>query len=107
MLASFGLMIKDIAIATIMEKGARIAILRSIWYAFWMLVTSVVSLVTRLEDENLSMLAKEKVWILSYMAFLRFLAKPVAAFAPNTPPRIPKISPRIATTTMIIPVLMM
>ena len=39
-----------------------------------MLVTSVVSLVTRPEVLNLSMLEKLKVCMFSYMAFLRFLA---------------------------------
>ena len=41
-------------------KGARTATRTSIWYAFWTLDTSVVSRVTRLAAENLSMLVNEK-----------------------------------------------
>ena len=47
--------------AMISDAGALIAIRRVIMYAFWMLVTSVVSLVTSPEVENLSMFANEKV----------------------------------------------
>ena len=56
-----GLMTK----AATMEKmniiGLRMAILMIIMKDICTLVTSVVSLVTRLEEENLSMLEKEKV----------------------------------------------
>lgn len=56
-------------------------------------MTSVVSLVIRLDVEYLSMFEKEKFWIFSNIAFLRFLAKPVDAFAPYFAPIIPAHNP--------------
>ena len=69
------------------------------------MVTSVVSLVIRLADENLSIFLKENVWIFSNIDILRFLAKPVDAFAPHAPPLIPAKRPIAATTIIIPPVL--
>ena len=100
-------MIKAIVIAMIIENGARTNMRRIIMYAFWIFVTSVVSLVTRPDGENLSILAKEKVCTLRNIALRRFFAKPVAAFAPSTPPMMPANSPISANTSMIAPVLMM
>ena len=54
---------------------------------------------------NLSILEKLKVCMFSNIAFLRFLAKPAEALAPNTPPRYPEIKPAIARTTIIHAVL--
>ena len=68
------------------------------------MVTSVVSLVTRLDVENLSMLAKENVWILSNMALRRFLARPAPALAAKKPPRRPAASPQRATMIILAPV---
>ena len=68
------------------------------------MVTSVVSLVTRPDVENLSILEKLKVWIFSYIAFLRFLAKPADARAPNCPPMIPKVRLKTAAPTINIPI---
>ena len=51
-------MINDITIARIRLTGALIHILKSIWYVFCTLVTSVVSLVTSPAVLNLSMLEK-------------------------------------------------
>ena len=47
---------------------------------------------------------KEKVWMLVYMAFRRFLAKPVEASAPYFPPMTPDQSPHRARTTITPPI---
>ena len=100
-------MMKDMTIATIMVEGARIAILSIIMYAFWIFVTSVVSLVTRLDVEKWSMLEKEKVWMLSCMALRRFLASPAPARAAKKPPIMPVARPVRATMIISAPVRMM
>ena len=46
------------------------------------------------------MLEKLKVCMFSYIAFLRFLAKPVDAFEPNTPPPIPNIRLHTAVSSI-------
>ena len=71
-------------------SGARTAMRSIIWKAFWMLVTSVVIRVTRPAVENLSMLEKEKVCTLQYMASRRLQAKPVDARAEKRPAATPK-----------------
>ena len=58
--AIVGLVMTAITNAKMTIKGARIAVRMIIIYASWTLLTSVVSLVTRLEVENLSTLEKEK-----------------------------------------------
>ena len=60
MSAIFQLMVKDMMTDTTNMMGLRTAMRMIIMNAFWMLTTSVVILVTRLDAENLSMLAKEK-----------------------------------------------
>ena len=62
--AIFAFMEKAITMEKISINGARMAVLIIIIYAISTLVTSVVSLVTSEEVENLSMLAKEKSCIL-------------------------------------------
>ena len=57
--AIFPPMTKAITKANISIRGQRIAILISIINAFWTFVTSVVSLVTKDDVENLSMFSKE------------------------------------------------
>ena len=57
---SVGLMPKAMISEKISISGQRTATLISIWYAFCRFVTSVVSLVTILDVENLSMLENEK-----------------------------------------------
>ena len=69
-----------------------------------MLVTSVVSLVTRPEVLNLSILEKLNVWMFSYMAFLRFLAKPAEAREPNCPPRMPNVRLSRADSSISTPI---
>ena len=69
-----------------------------------MLVTSVVILVTRPAVEYLSIFAKEKDWMFSNIAVLRFLAKPADAFAPNTPPIAPPNSATSAQSSIRPPV---
>ena len=59
MSAIFQLMVKDMMTDTTNMMGLRTAMRMIIMNAFWMLTTSVVILVTRLDAENLSMLAKE------------------------------------------------
>ena len=61
MLAILALIKNAMNIAQIRENGARMHIRRIIWYAFWMLVTSVVSRVTSPAVLNLSMLENEKL----------------------------------------------
>ncbi len=80
--AIFALITKDITIASTKLTGARIHMRRIIWYEFCTFVTSVVRRVTSPAVLNLSILEKAKVCILSNMPFLKFLAKPVEAFAP-------------------------
>lgn len=85
-------------------NGALTAIRIIIWYAFWILVTSVVSLVTRLEVENLSMFEKEKVCTRSYMSFLKFFAKPADAIAAYFPDKAPQLRDSRESTTSNIPI---
>ena len=59
----------------------------------------------RLEVENLSMLAKEKVWMLSYMACRRLRARPAEARAPKVPPPMPAARPMRAMITMTPPMM--
>ena len=87
--------------AMIRLENARGTILRIIMYAFWMFITSVVSLVTRLGVENRSMFENEKVWMLSYWSWRRFLARPAEAREPNTDPMHPTNRPTSATHTMM------
>lgn len=100
---SLGLMKKHMHMLRISIMGDRTATLRDIWYAVCMLVTSVVILVTRPAVLNLSMLEKEKVWIFSYIASLKFAAKPDDASAPKRPACTPKYRLKNASTSMIAP----
>ena len=50
--------------ASVSISGLRMAVRMIIMYAIWTLPTSVVSLVTRDDEENLSMFSKEKDWML-------------------------------------------
>ena len=84
--------------------GARSVILSSMLTKFWTCVTSFVRRVTRDPVENLSIFAKEKVWMLLYIAFLRFFPKPAEALDPHTPPMMPVKSPASARSSMIVPV---
>ena len=59
MSAIFQLMVKDMMTETTSIMGLRTAMRMIIMNAFWMLMTSVVIRVTRLDAENLSMLEKE------------------------------------------------
>ena len=76
---SDGLMVRHITTLMMSIIGGRTAMRMIIWNAFWILVTSVVIRVIRPAVENLSIFAKEKVWILSYMLRRRFAANPVDA----------------------------
>ena len=67
------------------------------------MVTSVVSRVISDAEENLSILAKEKVWILRNIAARRLRAKPADARAPYLPPMIPAYSPTPAATSIASP----
>ena len=71
-------------------SGARTAMRVIIWKEFCTLVTSVVRRVTRPAVENLSILAKEKRWMFSYMAFRRFAPKPVEAWLARWAQATPK-----------------
>ncbi len=62
-------------------KGARTAIRRTIWYAFWIFVTSVVIRVIKPAVLYLSMFEKEKVWMLANIPSRRLHAKPEEADA--------------------------
>ena len=73
-----------------MLSGARKLILSSIWNAPWILLTSVVILVTSPAVEYLSMSENEKRWILVYMASLRLAARPVEEYAAKRAANIPK-----------------
>ena len=107
MLASVGLMKKDIAMAHSMVAGARIAMRRIIWYAFWMLVTSVVSRVTSPAVLNLSMLEKAYVCMFSNIAFRRFLPSPIEALEPNFAPIHPEKSDKRAARIIHAPMIKM
>ena len=72
-----------------------------------MLVMSVVSRVTRLEGENLSMLAKENVCILSNISPRRLVAKPAEAVAAYLPASIPNTRENAASASSIPPHLRM
>ena len=71
-------------------KGARITIRMHIIKAICTLLISVVILVTKLDEENLSILAKENDSIFLYKSLLKLAAKPTLALLPNTPPKIPQ-----------------
>ena len=64
MSASLPPMINAITTAKMSISGLLIAVRMIIIYAFWTLLTSVVSLVTSDDEENLSMFSKEKDWML-------------------------------------------
>ena len=68
-----------------------------------MLFTSVVMRVIRPAVENLSMLEKEKVWILANMAWRRLAAKPVEAVAASLAAATPKNRLAMASSTMTRP----
>ena len=87
---SFGLMKKHMKRLNIKFSGALKLILRSIWNAPWMLLTSVVILVTRPAVEYLSMSEKENLWMFLYMASRRLAARPVDEYAPKRADRMPK-----------------
>ena len=72
-----------------MLSGARKLILSSIWNAPWILLTSVVILVTSPAVEYLSMSENEKRWILVYMASLRLAARPVEEYAAKRAAKMP------------------
>jgi hypothetical protein len=86
--------------AIMMEKtnisGLLIAVLMIIIKPICTLATSVVILVTRDADENLSMFSKENPCILSKILPLRFFEKPEAAFAEVYPAVAPKVRERQA-----------
>mgnify|MGYP007110820245 CR=1 FL=1 len=59
--ASLALIVNAMTIAQIILAGALVNIRRIIWYAFYILVTSVVILVTSPAVLNLSIFANENV----------------------------------------------
>ena len=61
----------------------------NIWNAPWMLLTSVVILVTSPAVEYLSMSEKEKRWMLVYIASLRLAARPVEEYAAKRAAKMP------------------
>jgi hypothetical protein len=69
------------------------------------LVISVVNLVTRDEDENLSIFSKEYFCIFLKTSLLKFLANPAEAFAHVYPAIPPQQRDITAITTSNIPVL--
>ena len=76
MILSLPLMKKHMNKLNSIFRGALKLMRRSIWKAFWILLTSVVILVTRPAVEYLSISENEKVWIFSYIAILRLAASP-------------------------------
>ena len=82
-------------------NGARIATRMIIIKALWMFMTSVVSRVTRPAVENLSMLEKEKSWMLLYISVLIFRASPDAAVAAVLLAISPKIRAKAIQPIMI------
>ena len=98
-----GLTFTAITAEAIIMAGARTAMRIIIWKAFWTLVTSVVSRVTRPAVEYLSMLAKLKSWMFRNMAARRFAAKPEEAVAAVLPARMPARSPSAARPTISAP----
>ena len=59
--------------------------------------------VTRPAVLNLSMLENEKLWMFSYIAFLKLRAKPAEALAPYFPPMTPQKREKQAATTIQAP----
>ena len=104
--------ISGLIIKTMMKEaknitGERIATRIIIMKEFWMLVTSVVSLVIRDGAEYLSMFAKENFCTLENTARRRFLANPAEATADVLPAKIPNTSARSANMMRTIPSSMM
>ena len=85
------------------DAGALIAIRSIIINAFWMFVTSVVIRVTRPAVENLSIFAKEYVWIFLNIALRRFFPSPMEAFEPYLAPRHPHMRAKSAANIIHIP----
>ena len=86
-------------------NGALTETRSSIWNAFWRLFTSVVILVTRPAELNLSILENEKVWMLRNIASRRLRAKPDDAIAEKRPAKMPKSILIAASTSMMAPYL--
>ena len=84
--------------------GALTQIRIDIWNACCTFITSVVILVTSPAVENLSILEKENVCILSYIACLRFMAKPELALDAVLPDSTPKNSASPAITIIAAPI---
>ena len=96
--------INAITAENIIISGARTTALMTIWKAIWTVEISVVILVTKLEAENLSILAKLNVSSFLYISLLRFAAIPTDALEAKTPPKIPQVNESSAMPTNIIPV---
>ena len=77
-------------------NGALTTIRIIIWKPIWMLLISVVILVTKDEAENLSILVNEKLANFLYKSLLKLAANPTEAIDANLPPKIPQISETIA-----------
>lgn len=68
-----------------------------------MLLTSVVMRVTSPAVEYLSMSEYANLWMLEYIASLRFVARPEDEYAPQKPDRMPNRSPAQDIRIMIPP----
>ena len=62
----------------------------------------MVILVTKLEAENLSILAKLNDSNFLYKSLLKLVAKPTEALLPKTPPRMPHVKETRAMETRMI-----
>ena len=98
-----GSMIKAMMEAKMNMTGARTSIRMLIWKDICTLVISVVRRVMSEDVENRSMLANEKVWILSYASCLRLAANPALASEASFPPRTPLASDTSPSTNMMPP----
>ena len=91
---------KVITMALTSMIGALTQIRIDIWNACCTFITSVVILVTSPAVENLSILEKENVCIFSYMACLRFMAKPELALDAVLPDSTPNHRASMAAPIM-------
>lgn len=98
-----GSMMKDMTEAKMNMTGARTSMRMLIWKDICTLVISVVRRVMSEDVEKRSILANEKVWILSYASCLRLAAKPALASEASLPPRTPLASDTSPNTNMMPP----
>ncbi len=103
MTASRALRRMAITVETMSITGARMSIRRLIASIMVRVLTSLVMRVMREAEEKRSMSAKEKVCILSNMAWRRLAPKPWLAVVAYLAPKTPKSMDAPARTSMITP----